>query len=40
MWEYDFIVIHVITGVFVLRIETASILELETRPVLSQLQLM
>lgn len=37
MWEYDFIEIHVVTGDFVLRIETASILELVTGPVLSQL---
>lgn len=33
MWEYDFIAIHVITAVFVLRIETASTLELVTEPV-------
>lgn len=37
MWEYDFIAIHVITGVLVLRIQTASISELVTGPVLSQL---
>lgn len=33
VWEYDFIAIHVITAVFVLRIETASTLELVTEPV-------
>lgn len=37
MWEYDFIAIHVIIGVFVLRFVTANILELETGPMLSQL---
>lgn len=37
MWEYDFIAIHVVSSVFVLRIETVSILELVTGPVLSQL---
>lgn len=37
VWEYDFIAIHVVSSVFVLRIETVSILELVTGPVLSQL---